>query len=61
MISFCTGVDIMARYQLLNNNNNNNNNMNIGYDISYPVPGVELNFLFNPFVTSVSLYRQWKS
>ena len=22
MISFCTGVDIMARYQLLNNNNN---------------------------------------
>ena len=21
MISFCTGVDIMARYQLLNNNN----------------------------------------
>ena len=26
MISFCTGVDIMARYQLRNNNNNNNNN-----------------------------------
>ena len=26
MISFCTGVDNMARYQLLNNNNNNNNN-----------------------------------
>ena len=24
MISFCTGVDIMARYQLRNNNNNNN-------------------------------------
>ena len=24
MISFCTGVDIMVRYQLLNNNNNNN-------------------------------------
>ena len=24
MISFCTGVAIMARYQLLNNNNNNN-------------------------------------
>ena len=23
MISFCTGVDIMARYQLRNNNNNN--------------------------------------
>ena len=23
-ISFCTGVDIMARYQLHNNNNNNN-------------------------------------
>ena len=25
MISFCTGFDIMARYQLRNNNNNNNN------------------------------------
>ena len=25
MISFCTGVDIMACYQLRNNNNNNNN------------------------------------
>ena len=26
MISFCTGVDIMACYQLRNNNNNNNVN-----------------------------------
>ena len=27
MISFCTGVDIMARYQLLNNNNDNNDKL----------------------------------
>ena len=33
MISFCTGVDIMARYQLLNNNNDFKKNNNVGNHI----------------------------